>query len=164
MSAPSNESPHVNTSVNANKGHLEHLAAVERWVLLLSVVLVGASLLFGSLRFQYGALVGAGLSMMNARSMSFLLARLQPKRSMGLLIALFQLKLGFIAALIYLALKFLPLQPLGLLLGLSVLPLAIVARGIQFGLRPHDPSEGETPADDDTLTSRDTYRDTLTEN
>jgi hypothetical protein len=96
--------------------------------------------------------VGCGLSLGNIRVLRFvgtrLLAHLRGESSAGkgslvLLVALFQLKLAVLAALIYGALKLLPIDPLGLLLGLSVLPLAIVARGIQYGLR----SPPETLAD-----------------
>lgn len=121
-----------------------HLRAVEQWVLLCSGVLLLGSLVFGDPRWQLGALVGALLSLGNARSLRFLAARLTPRKSLGLLIVLFQAKLGLIAAIIYVTMRLLPLSPLALLLGLSALPLAILLRGLQYGLRPAEPATPDT--------------------
>lgn len=117
-----------------------HLLVIERWAVLLGAALVGTTLIWGSPRVQLGACVGAGLSILNARVLRYLGARLSGARagtpsSVGLLVLLFQLKLGVLAALLYLALRLLPLQPIALVLGLSALPVAIVVRGIQYGLQ-----------------------------
>jgi hypothetical protein len=117
-----------------------HLRAVEQWVLLCSAALLLGSLVFGEPRWQLGALVGALLSLGNARSLRFLASRLTPRKSVGLLIVLFQAKLGLIAAIIYVTMRLLPLSPLALLLGLSALPLGILLRGLQYGLRPAEPA------------------------
>lgn len=125
-----------------------HLLAIERWAVLLGASLVGTTLIWGSPRVQLGACVGAGLSILNARVLRYLGARLSGARtgtpsspsSVGLLVLLFQLKLGVLAALLYLALRLLPLQPIALVLGLSALPVAIVVRGIQYGLKAPAPA------------------------
>lgn len=121
-----------------------HLASIERWALLIGASLVGTTLFWGGPRVQLGACVGAVLSLLNARSLRFFGSRLSRSRlgassSVALLVTLFQLKLGVLAVLLYLAIKLLPIQPVALLLGLSVLPLAIVARGIQYGLQASPP-------------------------
>jgi hypothetical protein len=119
-----------------------HLAAIERWAILFGASLVGTTLFWGSPRVQLGACVGATLSILNARSLRFFGSRLSKfggTSSVALLVTLFQLKLGVLAVLLYLALKLLPIQPIALVLGLSVLPLAIVARGIQYGLQTSAP-------------------------
>ena len=121
-----------------------HLAAVERWALVFGASLVGTTLFWGSPRVQLGACVGAGLSLLNARSLRFFGSRLgrpgvASTSSVALLVTLFQLKLAVLAVLLYLALKLLPIHPIALVLGLSVLPLAIVARGIQYGLQASAP-------------------------
>ena len=117
-----------------------HLLAIERWAILFAAGLVGTTLVWGSPQVQLGATVGAALSVLNARVLRFFGARLSRSRlggrgAAGLLVLLFQLKLGVLAALLYLALKLLPLHPIALVLGLSALPVAIVARGIQYGLQ-----------------------------
>lgn len=122
-----------------------HLRAVEQWALVLSAALLGASLLVGDPRWQLGALAGALLSLGNARSLRFLGSRLAPRKSIGLLIVLFQAKLGLIAAFIYLAMRLLPLSPLALLLGLSVLPLSILLRALQYGLRSGSSTDETEP-------------------
>lgn len=133
----------------ASTGEREkHLAAVEQWVLIVCAALILVTLVVArDPRWQLGALAGSLLSLGNARSLRFLGGRLAPRRSVGLLIILFQAKLGIIAALIYLALRFLPVSPLALLLGLSALPLGIILRGLQHGLRKPDAEEDEAPVD-----------------
>ena len=146
MSTETTPEPSSESAASAGSGEREkHLAAVEQWVLSVCAALILGSLVFArDPRWQLGALVGSLLSLGNARSLRFLGGRLSPRRSVGLLIVLFQAKLGIIAALIYLALRFLPVSPLALLLGLSALPLGIILRGLQHGLRKTD---DETPAD-----------------
>lgn len=117
-----------------------HLLAIERWAVLIAAALVGTTLVWGNPRVQLGATVGAALSVLNARVLRFFGARLARSQlggrgAAGFLVLLFQLKLGVLAALLYLALKLLPLHPIALVLGLSALPVAIVARGIQYGLQ-----------------------------
>lgn len=129
-----------------------HLLAIERWALLLGTSLVGTTLIWGSPRVQLGAAVGAGLSILNARVLRYFGARLGGARpgttsSVGLLVLLFQLKLGVLAALLYLALKLLPLQPIALVLGLSALPVAIVLRGVQYGLQGPSPAAASPYSD-----------------
>lgn len=142
-SAPSRELAAPTASTGSGERE-KHLAAVEQWVLIVCAALILVTLgIARDPRWQLGALVGSLLSLGNARSLRFLGGRLAPRRSVGLLIVLFQAKLGIIAAIIYLALRFLPVSPLALLLGLSALPLGIILRGLQHGLRKAD---DETPA------------------
>ncbi|HRI53276.1 MAG TPA: ATP synthase subunit I [Pseudomonadota bacterium] len=135
-----------------------HLLVIERWAVLLGAALCGTTLVWGSPRVQLGACVGAGLSILNARVLRYLGARLSGARpgapssqtspsSVGLLVLLFQLKLGVLAALLYLALRLLPLQPIALVLGLSALPVAIVVRGIQYGLQAAAPAAASPYSD-----------------
>lgn len=154
MSTETNPEPSTEPAASRGSGDSgereKHLAAVEQWVLSVCAALILASLVFArDARWQLGALVGSLLSLGNARSLRFLGGRLAPRRSVGLLIVLFQAKLGLIAAIIYLTLRFLPVSPLALLLGLSALPLGIILRGLQHGLRKAD---DETPADAPTPT------------
>lgn len=141
------------TSKSAAQGHL---AAVEYWVALFGTSLVGVTLFWGGPGVKLGACVGAVLSVLNARALRFFGARIVHSKSVGLLVVLFQLKLGLLAGLIYLALKLLPLQPAALLLGLSALPLGILARGIQYGLR--------APSDSDMAPVTDACSDSYREN
>lgn len=115
----------------------EHLIAVERWVLWLSAALILGSLVTRNPRTELGALCGAGMSLLNARLLSALgrwANRGGPetaRRRLSLVLVLFQLKLGLLAALIYLTVRYLPVAPLWLLLGLSLLPLGILIRAIE---------------------------------
>lgn len=120
----------------------QHLPAVERWVLWLGAGLLLASVLWpgagGGPRAQVGALCGAAMSLLNARLIVGIggWASRGPaddaKRRLGILLGLFQVKLGLLAALIYLTLRYLPVAPLWLLLGLLLLPLGICARALEY--------------------------------
>lgn len=118
----------------------EHLPAVERWVLRLSAGLMLASLFLGSPRAQLGALCGALLSVLNSQLLTLLgqwgarsfAAADAARLRLGLVLAAFQFKLGLIAALLYVTLRYLPVAPIWLLVGLSLLPLAICTRAIEY--------------------------------
>lgn len=106
-------------------------------MLWLSAALVLGSLATQNPRTELGALCGAGMSLLNARLLLALgrwANRGGPetaRRRLSLVLVLFQLKLGLLAALIYLTVRYLPVAPLWLLLGLSLLPLGILIRAIE---------------------------------
>jgi hypothetical protein len=127
----------------------EHLAAVERWVLIFGAALLLGSVLLGGALGQVGALCGAGMSLLNARVVAHL-GRWAGRGSaetartrLGIVLGLFQLKLLVLAGLIYLTLRYLPVAPLWLLLGLTILPLGIFARAIEFRPRRSAPEPTE---------------------
>ncbi len=119
----------------------KHLGAVRRWVLLLSAALLLGSIGLGGPREQLGALCGTVLSLFNALVITELGrwasrgAAETARQRLGLLLLAFQLKLGLLAASIYLTLRYLPVTPLWLLLGLTVLPLGICALAIEYMLK-----------------------------
>lgn len=131
------------TPINAASspvGTADHLPAVERWVLRLSAGLMLASLFLGSPRAQLGALCGALLSVLNSQLLSVLGqwgargAAEGARLRLGMVLAAFQFKLGLIAALLFVTLRYLPVAPLWLLVGLSLLPLAICTRAIEYAM------------------------------
>ncbi len=128
----------------------EHLAAVERWVLWLSAVLLLLTLPLGSPRAQIGALCGALLSLGNARAILWLArfatrrANGQPKVVLGLVLGIGQLKLLLLGIVLYVMIRFLPLSLLWLVAGFSLLPLAALLRALELAWRETRP--GLTPA------------------
>lgn len=130
----------------------EHLAAVERWVLIFGAALLLGSVLFAGPRAQVGALTGAGMSLINARAVGSLgrwASRGNPDEArsrLAILLGLFQVKLLVLAALIYLTLRYLPVAPMWLVIGLTILPLGICARAIEF--RPRRTDAGTDRSDE----------------
>ena len=124
----------------------EHLAAVERWVLWLSAVLLLATLPLGSPRAQIGALCGVLLSLGNARAILWLSrfatrrAGGQPKVVLGLVLGIGQLKLLALGIVLYFMIRFLPLSLVWLVAGFSLLPLAALLRAIELAWRDTRPS------------------------
>jgi hypothetical protein len=107
-------------------------------VLGLAAALLLASIVTFNPRAELGALAGAAMSLFNARLVGGLGRWASrggaeaARRRLGILLGLFQLKLGILAAFIYLTLRYLPVAPFWLLLGLSLLPLGITARALQY--------------------------------
>ena len=115
---------------------LKHLIAIEKWTCLLSaVLLVGGMLLLGR-RAAFSIALGAGMMTANAvllrRIAQKLGAVLQQKPSLTVL--LFNLKLGVLGALSFVALKYLHVEPIAFIVGISVMPLAIMIVAVQSTL------------------------------
>ena len=115
---------------------IKHLIAIEKWTCLLSaVVLVGGMLLLGR-HTAFSIAIGAGLMTANAvvlrRTAEKLGAVLQKKPSLTVL--LFNFKLGILIALIFLAFRFLHVEPIAFIVGISVMPLAIMIVAVQQSL------------------------------
>ena len=116
-------------------GH-KQLGAIERWNLLLAGVLVLATALLASSRFALGSALGAMLSAANFYGMHKLLEaamRAQGRRKLifGLLLCA---KMGVLIALVFVALRFVPLSPVGLALGLSVFLVSIMIESLRFAV------------------------------
>ena len=119
-------------SVTESRG--AHLRAIEKISLVLGVLLVVVAIAGFALKIQLSLSYAVLLSLFNARAIRFFGDRLARLKSVGLLVVLFQLKLFFIGALIYLGLTLFSLDGIGLCVGLSILPLAIVVRAVQWGM------------------------------
>ena len=122
---------------------LKHLIAIEKWTCLLSaVLLVGAMLLLGR-HAAFSIALGAGMMTLNAvvlrRVAQKLGTVLQQKPSLTVL--LFNLKLGVLGVVSFIALKYLGVDPIAYIVGISVMPLAIMIVALQSNLRHHDDHE-----------------------
>jgi len=122
----------------SDEGATDHLPAIERWALIFAAALLFVALVVAmrNARAQLGVIAGATLAVVNTRTLRLLVGWLRPHRAAAALIVLFQLKLGLLALAVYLVLHYLPVSVLWFVLGLSVLPMSILARGIEFSLRP----------------------------
>ncbi len=127
-----------------------HIRAVERWALIFSAVLIGGAMVFCGPRAQLGTTLGSALMLINLWIMRRLGSRLLrlllgPRASVTGIVVLFNGKLLLLAALMYLCIRHLPVDPVAFILGVSVLPGAIVAHAIDFGMRRTEDLKPSTP-------------------
>ena len=119
---------------------LKHLIAIEKWTCLLSAVfLAGGMLLLGrhaAFSIALGAAMMTGNAVMLRRIAQKLGTVLQQKPS--LTVFLFNIKLGVLGVLSFIALKYLGAEPIPFIIGISVMPLAIMIVALQSNLRSHD--------------------------
>lgn len=107
---------------------------IERTALLLVGAAILVSVLFWDLRIIFGVAVGGGLAVLNfyalRRIVQAIVAGSNPRKQV-LLVVLLTAKFGFLAAVIYLAIKLLPVNPYALLIGISVVVLSIFVEGFR---------------------------------
>ncbi len=125
---------------------LKHLIAIEKWTCLLSaVLLVGGMLLLGR-HAAFSIALGAGMMTVNAvllrRVAQKLGTVLQQKPS--LTVFLFNIKLGVLGLLSFIALKYLHVEPIAFIVGISVMPLAIMIVALQSNLAARHDDHEET--------------------
>lgn len=124
---------------------LKHLIAIEKWTCLLSAVLLVGGMLFLGRHAAFSIALGAGMMTANAvilrRIAQKLGTVLQQKPS--LTVFLFNLKLGVLGLLSFIALKYLHVDAIAFIVGISVMPLAIMIVALQSNLaaRPDDHEE-----------------------
>ncbi len=122
---------------------LKHLIAIEKWTCLLSaVLLVGGMLLLG----RHAAFsIALGADMMTANAV--LLRRIAQKlgtvlqQKPSLTVFLFNIKLGVLGLLSFIALKYLHVDAIAFIVGISVMPLAIMIVALQSSLAHRDDHE-----------------------
>jgi hypothetical protein len=121
----------------------KELTRIERWNWLLGALLVLVSILLAGQRFFSGVAVGVLLAGANFwvihRLIRLSLSRPDQKRAaiQLLLVA----KMGALAVLVFLVMRFLPISPIGLIIGLSVFLLSIAIESVRFVLG-HKASDG----------------------
>lgn len=123
---------------------VKYLIAVEKWTCLLSALLLaGGMLLFGQ-RSAFSVAVGAGLMTLNAVVIRRVAQRLGAvlQKQPSLTVLLFNLKLGVLAVLIFLAFRYLHVEPIPFMVGISVMPLAIMITAVQHATAK--PSDGQS--------------------
>ncbi len=117
---------------------LKHLIAVEKWTCLLAAIVLAVGLVTLSRHAAFSLAVGAALTTLNAISMRRIAERLGRvlNAKPGLTVLLFNVKMGLIIALVFVAIHWLRVDALPLLIGISVMPVAIVIVAIQHALKP----------------------------
>ena len=122
---------------------LKHLIAIEKWTCLLSAVFLAVGMLLLGRHAAFSIALGAGMMTANAvllrRIAQKLGTVLQQKPSLTVL--LFNLKLGVLGLLSFIALKYLHVDAIAFIVGISVMPLAIMIVALQSNLARHDDHE-----------------------
>ena len=125
---------------------LKHLIAIEKWTCLLSAVFLVGGMLFLGRHAAFSIALGAGMMTANAvilrRIAQKLGTVLQQKPSLTVL--LFNLKLGVLGLLSFIALKYLHVDAIAFIVGISVMPLAIMIVALQSNLAAHHDDHEET--------------------
>jgi hypothetical protein len=115
---------------------LKHLIAIEKWTCLLALVALGAGLLLLGRHAAFSIAVGAAMMTANAVAIRRVAQKLgvvlQKKPSVTVM--LFNLKLVVLIALVFVALRYLGVEPIPFIVGISVLPFAIMIVAVQSSL------------------------------
>lgn len=131
-----------------------HLKTVEHWTMILALVATAAALVVASRPVAFAVAAGAGLMVANAWAIRQLAERLFRKTGKdgepraGAAVALFNVKMFVLIALVYVAVKILGLDAIGFLVGVSVFPVAVVIAALRLNLGA---DETDAPRGDSTV-------------
>jgi hypothetical protein len=122
----------------------KHLIAVERWTWMLAAVVIAAGFIAVSARTAVGVTAGALLMSVNAWTLRKIAQRSQTMAKPGAAVLLFNLKMAALIALVFVVIRYLPIDPIGFVVGISIFPAAILAAAIRHALRTSEDHKGET--------------------
>ena len=108
---------------------ISQLRAVERFNLVIAAAIGLGSLLFWQRGIAYGACLGAGLAVVNfwaIRRVSEAGLKTKSERKRLVLISFLIAKMGLLMGLIYLIIRYLPINVLAFIVGLSTFLLSIM--------------------------------------
>jgi hypothetical protein len=113
------------------------IVRIERLALVLLGLALLVSLLSRSTRVVLGVATGGGLAALNffaLRRLTLGIVASESRNRQTVLAVLLAAKLGFLAAVLYLVLRFLPVDGLAFLAGISVVVLSILVDGLRGAL------------------------------
>ena len=126
-------------------GDGKQLATVERWTMILALVAIAASAFTMSRPMALGVSLGAALMVLNTWALRRIGQRvLRTFARPGLAILLFNLKMGLLLGLVYVVVRYLPIDAIGFLVGVSVFPVAVVIAALLHAVQA--PAQGEGDA------------------
>ena len=125
---------------------LKHLIAIEKWTCLLALVALGGGMLLLGRHAAFSIAVGAAMMTLNAvviRRVAQKLGNVLQKKP-SLTVMLFNFKLVLLIGLVFVALRYLHVEPIPFIVGISVLPFAIMIVAVQSNLRSNGADHEET--------------------
>ena len=121
------------------------LAEVERWNILLGLVLVvAAAFLHPTARVVGGVAAGAALGWANFHVLRRLVERITVARSKGLLLFILSIKMVLLLAIVWAVLKLLPVDVIAFTIGLSLFLVSILIATVKIMVAQ---GEADAPAD-----------------
>lgn len=122
----------------------QRLSSLERWTLGLAAAVIAVSLLALPQRITLGVSIGAGLMCLNAWALRRIgLRAVRTADRPGLSLLLFIVKMTLLLGVLYLILRYLPVDAIGFIIGVSVFPVAALISALRSGLD----AAGEVQAD-----------------
>jgi hypothetical protein len=114
----------------------KHLIAVEKWTLAFAAVLIAFGLLALNRRAAFGLSLGAGLMALNAWALRRIGVRaFRTFKKPGAAVLLLNLKMALLIAIVFVIVRYLPVDPIAFVVGISIFPAAVVAVAIHHALR-----------------------------
>jgi hypothetical protein len=115
---------------------LKHLIAIEKWTCLLALVALGAGMLLLGRHAAFSIAVGAAMMTLNAVALRRVAQKLGVvlQKKPTVTVMLFNFKLVVLIALVFVALRYLHVEPIPFIVGISVLPFAIMIVAVQSSL------------------------------
>ena len=110
------------------------LGTVERWTLALAGVAIALAWALASRRFSLGVTVGAVIMILNAVALRRIGARVlaTAANKPGIAILWFNVKMILLIGVVYVCVRYLPIDPIGFLVGISVFPVGVVVAALQM--------------------------------
>jgi len=113
----------------------KHLIAVEKWTLGLAAAVVAFSFLALGSRVALGASLGAVLMCLNAWALRKIGEKSKVLAKPSAAVLLFNLKMGLLIAVVYVVIRYLPIDAVGFVIGISIFPAAILAAALRHAFR-----------------------------
>jgi hypothetical protein len=127
---------------------IKHLIAVEKWTCGLAAAMVLVAMLLLGRRAAFGVSLGAGLMALNAYALRRIGQRvIRTFKRPGRAILLLNVKMAVLLALVYVVVRYLPVDPIAFIVGISVFPVAIVIAALSHASRGDDGGPGERGSD-----------------
>lgn len=122
----------------------QRLSSLERWTLGLAAAVISVSLFALPQRITLGVSIGAGLMCLNAWALRRIgLRAVRTADRPGPSLLLFIVKMTLLLGVLYLILRYLPVDAIGFIIGVSVFPAAALISALRSGLD----AAGEVNAD-----------------
>jgi hypothetical protein len=125
--------------------NIRHLITVEKWTCALAAAVILVAILALGRRAAFGVTLGAGLMVLNAYALRRIGQRvIRTFKRPGRALLLLNVKMAVLLAVVYLVVRYLPVDPIAFLVGISIFPVAIVIAALTHVPDGEHKPNGET--------------------
>jgi len=127
---------------------MKRLRLIERSGLVIAAVLTAGSVVFWRFPITLGVALGGGLSVLNLfviRRVAGWVIASTSRRKQALLMTLLAMKMLVLIGLVYLAIRYAPIDVIAFVIGLSTFLLAVLATSLWLGSDDTDPAARRRP-------------------